>query len=93
MDPDRFKGAAKEFGGKIEELAGNAVGHEDTRASGVGRQIEGMGQNLYGRPRTICATPANAPNRCSTIPAMSPARSGTKRSTNPAAPMTRRQGR
>lgn len=51
MDPDRFKGAAKEFGGKIEELAGNAVGHEDTRASGVGRQIEGMGQNLYGQAK------------------------------------------
>lgn len=51
MDSDRFKGVAKEVGGRIEELAGSAVGHEDTRASGVGRQIAGMGQNLYGQAK------------------------------------------
>ena len=51
MDSDRIKGAAKEFGGKIEEAVGHAVGDESTRASGVGRQIEGKGQNLCGQAK------------------------------------------
>ena len=51
MDLDRIKGTAKEFGGKIEETVGNAVGDERTRASGVGNQIAGKGQNLYGQAK------------------------------------------
>ncbi|MFX4955870.1 CsbD family protein, partial [Acinetobacter baumannii] len=45
MDTDRIKGAAKEFGGKLEEAAGHVTGNQDIRAEGVARQIEGKGQN------------------------------------------------
>lgn len=51
MDPDRIKGAAKDFAGKIEEAVGTTVNDEPTRASGVGRQIEGKTQNLYGQAK------------------------------------------
>lgn len=51
MDTDRIKGAAKEFGGKLEEAAGHVTGNQDIRAEGVARQIEGKGQNLYGQAK------------------------------------------
>lgn len=51
MDSDRIKGAAKEIGGKIEEFAGETFDHEETRAEGVGRQIAGKTQNLYGQAK------------------------------------------
>jgi uncharacterized protein YjbJ (UPF0337 family) len=51
MDSDRIKGTAKELGGKVEEAAGRIVGHDETRADGVARQIEGKGQNLYGQAK------------------------------------------
>jgi uncharacterized protein YjbJ (UPF0337 family) len=51
MDSDRIEGSAKEIGGKIEELAGKAIDHEETRADGVGLQIEGKAQNLYGQAK------------------------------------------
>jgi uncharacterized protein YjbJ (UPF0337 family) len=49
MDYDRIEGSAKDLGGKIEELAGKAINNEETRAEGVGLQIEGKAQNLYGQ--------------------------------------------
>jgi len=51
MDPDRIKGAAKEIGGKIEELAGETFDHEETRAEGVSRQIAGKTQNLCSQAK------------------------------------------
>jgi uncharacterized protein YjbJ (UPF0337 family) len=51
MDYDRIEGSAKDLGGKIEELAGKAVNQEETRADGVGLQIEGKTQNLYGQAK------------------------------------------
>src|SRR5690349_1646102 len=51
MDPDRIEGVAKDVAGKVTEIAGEAVGHEKTRADGVGLQIEGKAQNLYGQAK------------------------------------------
>ena len=51
MDSDRIEGAAKDVAGKVTEIAGDAVGHEKTRADGVGLQIEGKAQNLYGQAK------------------------------------------
>jgi uncharacterized protein YjbJ (UPF0337 family) len=49
MNSDRIEGSAKEVGGKVQETFGHVTGDPEIRAGGVARQIEGKGQNLYGR--------------------------------------------
>ena len=49
MNNDRIEGAAKDLGGKIEEIAAKAFDDEDGRAAGVRLQIEGKAQKLYGQ--------------------------------------------
>lgn len=51
MDSDRIEGAAKAFGGKVEQTVGHAVGDDDMRASGIARELEGKGQNIYGQAK------------------------------------------
>lgn len=51
MDSDRIDGVAKDVVGKVGEIAGKTFGHEETIADGVGLQIEGKAQNLYGQAK------------------------------------------
>ena len=47
-DHDRVEGAAKNFGGKIKEAAGNVTGDEKLKAEGKADQVEGKVQNAVG---------------------------------------------
>ncbi len=51
MNQDRLTGAAKNFGGKVEEGFGKVTGDASTEASGKMKQVEGELQDLYGRAR------------------------------------------
>lgn len=51
MDKNRFEGAAKEFGGKVQGAYGDAVGSDANSAEGRFREAEGSAQNLYGQGR------------------------------------------
>jgi uncharacterized protein YjbJ (UPF0337 family) len=42
MDKHRMKGAAKEAGGKIEQVAGKTFGNRQMEAEGTAKQIEGQ---------------------------------------------------
>ena len=47
-DNDRVEGAAKNFGGKVKEAAGNVTGDEKLKAEGKADQVEGKVQNTVG---------------------------------------------
>ena len=49
MDDNRVSGAAKNFGGKVEEGFGRATGDAKTTIQGQMRQAEGSIQELYGQ--------------------------------------------
>ncbi|MBB4002857.1 MAG: CsbD family protein [Aurantimonas endophytica] len=49
VDKNEIKGGAKEFGGKIKEAAGRAVGNERLEAEGEVDQVEGKTQKNYGK--------------------------------------------
>ena len=51
MDSDRIEGSAKAIGGNVEEAVGRFFDDNGMRASGIARQIEGEGQNLYGQAK------------------------------------------
>lgn len=51
MDKDRIAGSAKDFAGKIEGAAGDAIGDAKTQASGRAREAAGTVQNLYGQAK------------------------------------------
>lgn len=51
MDTDRIKGAAQDFGGKVQETAGRVFGDQSTQAEGIVRQVAGKGQNYYGQAK------------------------------------------
>ena len=48
MDEDRVEGAAKNFGGKIKEGVGKAVGDEKLRREGQVDQVKGRTENAIG---------------------------------------------
>lgn len=47
-DQDRIDGAAKNFGGKAKEAAGNVTGDEKLKAEGKADQVTGKVQNAVG---------------------------------------------
>ena len=51
MDSDRIEGAARDVGGKIQQVAGMATGNGQTRTEGMTREVGGKGQNLYGQAK------------------------------------------
>lgn len=50
-DMDREKGAFKEFGGKVEQAAGDLTGDNDMKARGAEKQAEGKTQNMWGKAK------------------------------------------
>ncbi len=48
MNQDQFSGAANSIGGRFEEAAGAVVNDSGMKADGIGEQIKGAAQSLYG---------------------------------------------
>jgi uncharacterized protein YjbJ (UPF0337 family) len=49
MDENRIKGAARNFGGHLEEEAANLTGDTQAQLKGKMNQAAGAAQNLYGQ--------------------------------------------
>jgi uncharacterized protein YjbJ (UPF0337 family) len=51
MNEDRVVGAARNFGGKVEEGFGRVTGDSKRQAEGLVDQAAGAAQNLYGQAK------------------------------------------
>ena len=49
MDENRFEGAAREIGGKVEGAFGNVTGDTKSQADGTIDQVVGKAQQVYGK--------------------------------------------
>ena len=49
MDENRAEGAARNFGGKVQEGLGRVTGNARTQAEGLANQAAGAAQELYGQ--------------------------------------------
>jgi uncharacterized protein YjbJ (UPF0337 family) len=64
MDENRIEGGVKKAAGKVKETFGAATGDRDTEASGKLREVEGEGQQAYGR---VVDTVRNAADKTSDL--------------------------
>lgn len=48
MNQDQFSGAASSIGGRVEEAVGTVANDPNMKADGIGEQIKGKAQSLYG---------------------------------------------
>jgi uncharacterized protein YjbJ (UPF0337 family) len=48
MDENRFEGAARNFGGKVQDAVGGLTGDAETQARGKVNQAAGQAQQMYG---------------------------------------------
>ena len=60
MNEDRVVGAARNFGGKVEEGFGRVTGDSKRQAEGLADQAIGAAQNLYGQAKDTAADAAGA---------------------------------
>lgn len=51
MNKDQIQGAAKQAAGKVQEVAGKAVGSSRQEVKGVSKQVEGSIQKDYGNAK------------------------------------------
>jgi uncharacterized protein YjbJ (UPF0337 family) len=49
MDENRIEGAARNFGGKIQDAVGAVTGDQETQARGQVNRAAGAAQNAYGQ--------------------------------------------
>ncbi|MFT8246427.1 CsbD family protein [Roseomonas sp. BN140053] len=49
MDENRVTGAARDFGGKVQDAVGGLTGDTDLQASGKANQIQGQAENALGQ--------------------------------------------
>jgi uncharacterized protein YjbJ (UPF0337 family) len=49
MDENRIEGAARNFGGKIQDAVGAIAGDAETQARGQANRAAGAAQNAYGQ--------------------------------------------
>jgi uncharacterized protein YjbJ (UPF0337 family) len=49
MDENRLEGAARNFGGKIQDAVGAVTGDAETQARGQVNRVAGAAQNAYGQ--------------------------------------------
>lgn len=49
MNIDRIEGAARDVGGKVQGLAGRAIGSNRMHAEGLASEVAGSAQSLYGQ--------------------------------------------
>lgn len=59
MDKDRVEGSVKDWAGKVEGAAGQAVGDTDTEAAGRVREAAGKVQNLFGQAKDVARDAAD----------------------------------
>lgn len=60
MDENRITGAAKSFGGKVEETFGRTVGDTKTEAEGAINKMTGKAQNVYGQVKDAAGQAADS---------------------------------
>jgi uncharacterized protein YjbJ (UPF0337 family) len=60
MNEDRVVGAARNFGGKVEEGYGRVTGDTKRQAEGLVDQAAGAAQNLYGQAKDTAVEAAEA---------------------------------
>jgi uncharacterized protein YjbJ (UPF0337 family) len=60
MDENRIAGTAKNIGGKVQEGFGRVTGDAEMQAKGIGNQVRGSAQDLYGQARDGAADLADA---------------------------------
>ena len=58
MNEDRVVGAARNFGGKVEEGYGRVAGDTKRQAEGLAEQAAGAAQNLYGQAKDTASEAA-----------------------------------
>jgi uncharacterized protein YjbJ (UPF0337 family) len=49
MDENRVEGAARNFGGKVQDAVGSVTGDAATQAQGQMNRVAGAAQNTYGK--------------------------------------------
>jgi uncharacterized protein YjbJ (UPF0337 family) len=49
VDENRIEGAARDFGGKVQDAVGGLTGDSETQARGKLNQASGQVQNAYGQ--------------------------------------------
>ena len=60
MDENRIAGSAKNMGGRVQESIGRVTGDAETKTEGVGNQVRGAAQDVYGTVREGTADVADA---------------------------------
>lgn len=53
MNKDQVKGTAKDMAGKVQEEVGKLVGSKEQQAKGLGKQISGNAQKIYGDAKEV----------------------------------------
>ena len=48
MNKDQVKGLVKDIAGKVQEEAGKLVGSKEQQAKGLGNQVSGKAEKVYG---------------------------------------------
>lgn len=60
MNKDQVKGIAKDMAGKVQEEVGKLVGSKEQQAKGLGKQISGNAQKLYGDAKEVIKDAENS---------------------------------
>lgn len=60
MDENCIAGSAKNMGGRVQESIGRVTGDAETKTEGVGNQVRGAAQDVYGTVREGTADVADA---------------------------------
>ena len=53
MNKDQIKGKSKDIAGNIQEQVGKMVGSKSQQAKGLGKQIEGKSEKLFGDAKEV----------------------------------------
>jgi len=61
MNQDQVKGTLKDAAGKVQEVAGRAVGSTEQEAKGLAKQVEGKTQKTYGDAKEVIKDAVNKP--------------------------------
>jgi len=53
MNKDQVKGTIKDLAGKVQEEVGRLVGSKEQEAKGLGKQISGKAEKMYGDAKEV----------------------------------------
>ena len=60
MDENCVAGAAKDFGGKLEESFGRVTRDSKVQVEGIAKQVSGTAQDMYGQARDAASNVASS---------------------------------